>query len=494
MENSKPSDPRKTVGWIIASLDKRVGALEGRLGEMPASPGDDEADPGQQGPPRSGAPGEPAASTSELAEVAAGPAARGKTLEEVETALIGRIADVDDDRRRSAGILKRALETHQEEVSIRVRRSGRWTAALALSAIALSLFSAWFVLRHGAIGAAAMSDELAQLRGEVARLGAIAGEADPSAGRLTALSEVVKELSDTLETLDAEQEQALQSAFARESGERQTADADMQTRLERLEAVQEGLGADMASLRATLVEPAAQGAGAQVPDIVAGDRPGPASDMSPDGAGPQAGERAETQAELISPQPEPLAQAAEPPPGDRPVEASGPADGHGAGQMASQGDEADPQPTEVPVAGDPGDAPGEADAQIVTGEDPSVAEATDAASLDAARAELSEADAIIIAGERQALQLIGFFSLEELRRFADRDDLPVQMYYRRETLRGRPWYVLIHSLHRDVASAQEARAGLPADVAGMDLWVRPLADFTRLEVLRRGGESAPSPE
>jgi DamX protein len=56
-------------------------------------------------------------------------------------------------------------------------------------------------------------------------------------------------------------------------------------------------------------------------------------------------------------------------------------------------------------------------------------------------------------------------------------------------LRGQPWFVLIHSLHPNVADAQSAVTGLAPDLAAMEPWIRELAVGTSLEILSEpGGE------
>lgn len=83
-----------------------------------------------------------------------------------------------------------------------------------------------------------------------------------------------------------------------------------------------------------------------------------------------------------------------------------------------------------------------------------------------------------------ALQLIGFFSFEELLDFARRFPLPVKVYHQEETYRGRPWFVLIHSLHASRESAHEEIARLPAELVGLDPWVRKLAPDASLSLLQ----------
>jgi DamX protein len=80
-----------------------------------------------------------------------------------------------------------------------------------------------------------------------------------------------------------------------------------------------------------------------------------------------------------------------------------------------------------------------------------------------------------------ALQLIGVRSRDEVRAFIVDYALPGPLYLRSETFRGRPWYALIYSLHKDMESATAARDALPTDLAQLDLWLRELPAGTDLE-------------
>jgi DamX protein len=95
---------------------------------------------------------------------------------------------------------------------------------------------------------------------------------------------------------------------------------------------------------------------------------------------------------------------------------------------------------------------------------------------------------ITVGDRRYALQLIGFYNRAELDDFIARNPLPPQVYWREETFRGQPWFVLIHSLHADLAAAGEAQRGLPDALAGLDLWIRDLPSDARLNVIATGGD------
>lgn len=90
-------------------------------------------------------------------------------------------------------------------------------------------------------------------------------------------------------------------------------------------------------------------------------------------------------------------------------------------------------------------------------------------------------------GERgYAVQLVGFHSRQELAEFIAGHTLPAQVYVRAEELRGQPWYVLIHSLHENLAGATAAQRALPPDLAELDVWIRSLPADAELETVTTG--------
>jgi DamX protein len=95
---------------------------------------------------------------------------------------------------------------------------------------------------------------------------------------------------------------------------------------------------------------------------------------------------------------------------------------------------------------------------------------------------------LVVANDTYALQLIGFYSLDALLNFADRNDLPQRLYYREETANGRPWFALIHSLHKDYASAEAQLEKLSAELVALDPWIRPLDAGVELMVLEAGSQ------
>jgi DamX protein len=91
--------------------------------------------PGVLDLPRSAPPG--------LSEVPS-PEARDPDVRDVQKSLVERIADVDDDRRRSAVQLRKALETHRDE--IRAQRRRDHAAMLVLAGIGIILLAAMVLL------------------------------------------------------------------------------------------------------------------------------------------------------------------------------------------------------------------------------------------------------------------------------------------------------------------------------------------------------------
>jgi len=85
-----------------------------------------------------------------------------------------------------------------------------------------------------------------------------------------------------------------------------------------------------------------------------------------------------------------------------------------------------------------------------------------------------------------ALQLMGGYSRDKILELALRPDLPDPVYLSEETRRGRPWFVLIHSLHANRAEAQAALAKLPTGLRSPSPWIRDLPRGTDLESVKRG--------
>lgn len=88
------------------------------------------------------------------------------------------------------------------------------------------------------------------------------------------------------------------------------------------------------------------------------------------------------------------------------------------------------------------------------------------------------------AGEPYALQLIGMHERTDLIDFAAEAELPEQVYVRSERLRGRPWFALIHSLYPSRDAALEAAQALAPALRALEPWIRELPAGSRLDVIR----------
>jgi DamX protein len=99
-------------------------------------------------------------------------------------------------------------------------------------------------------------------------------------------------------------------------------------------------------------------------------------------------------------------------------------------------------------------------------------------------ARVQVSDEVLEAGDQPyALQLIGFYTLDAMLDFARREELPPRVFFREESFQGRPWFVLIHSLHTDYVGASSANARLPSRLAMLDTWIRSFSPETRLGIL-----------
>ena len=98
-----------------------------------------------------------------------------------------------------------------------------------------------------------------------------------------------------------------------------------------------------------------------------------------------------------------------------------------------------------------------------------------------------------ISARRFALQLISFYSSDPLSEFASRDDLPARIYALRETVNGRPWFSVIHSLHASLDEAVGQISRLPTDLVALSPWIRPMREGTELDVVTTG-EAWAAPE
>jgi len=380
-----------------------------------------------------------------LAALAEALEAQASKLRDLEVSLIGRIADVDDDRRRTANEVRRALDAHREEVDEDLRRRGLVSMTFIFVAFLISIGTAVFSLFQIHSGKAEISGQLGGIQDAVAHLSKIdtapldkrLGQLDEAVSRLsgdleekvearqTGVSDLASRLKGLEETLASQPEQTATEldALSKEVEKRAAADKEIAKQVEALEKANERLGKDLLLLRDSLTNTLAA---ANLPL-----------------------EQRASWSEEVPPSPDSMAPAA----------ATGATSPKVTAAQATQGS---PQP---PTRG--------------AGADSSAASAASTATP------APGDDALTLGDQQQALQLISFVNLEDARRFAQRPDMPARVYYREEGGRGRPWYVIYYGLYQDQAAAAEAKAALPADLAALKPFVRHLEAGTRLQVLQR---------
>lgn len=338
-------------------------------------------------------------------------------LQDYERALVDRIADVDDDRRRAAAQLKRAIEAARGDQEQRLRHRTRWlllglVLALAVALAGLSLAVYLDQERRQFAG------ELVQVREELGRLSGLPAVDPALQGRVADVEMHLSELSGRLTSVAGEVERALAAAAAAERIARSEERARLSGEIERLEAVQGDLAARLDAAQRELagrLDVALQGA--SVEEV--------AEDAPPEAAAPS----------------EPLAGHAEPP-------------------------QAEPTP---PPAIEPAPSP-----EAPAGFEEAVEPPRVAAEPDTVPSTLVTQTGVY------ALQLIGFHDLERFREFALEARLSAPVWRLAERYRGRPWYPLIAGLYPDYAAAQAAVAQLPGGLRGLDPWIRPLPEGTEL--------------
>jgi DamX protein len=365
-----------------------------------------------------------------LEELAAELESHRDQLRDYEKDLVNRIADVDDDRRRNAAQLKRVWQSQRDEIEGRLRRQYVITA-VSLFVMAVVVAVALFLVYKGSrLDRNASADaQVAEIKGELEQIPQIEARDELIQGKLSQLSARVEEISSTLAQLIERQPQTKGVDLGNERAAREAGDAQIAADLQRLEDEQRRVAQELEALQeafqAARASPVAPG-----PDD---SRPAPTAEpLTDDVAAPAAGAASALQR------------------GDSaPVNASSPA-------------------AEMPATG-----VGEA---IDAGEP--VAGGTSSVS--------DPGETIVISDRPYAIQLIGFFSLRSLLDFAAREDLPPQVYYREESYQNRPWYVMIHSLYGSYESAAAELSRLPADLAGLDPWIRSMDEGTEFKVLDTG--------
>jgi DamX protein len=356
-----------------------------------------------------------AALGAELRTLTAGLAAQGDQLRDAERSLVDRIADVDDDRRRTQGQLQRAMQSQYDEVDARLRRQGG-LITLGLILIAALAAGGFFLLHQ--MQQQRIGELQGDLMGEVQTLGVELGRLKGLAAQETQVQEKLAALTAALDQVSAELGQT-KSAPRTEAPASIPDVAPLVEQVTRLKLDQQGLVNEIDALRKALAAATA--------------------------APPGRSDQDKTEAIGQTPKAEATAEAANPqvePPG---VPGSYPG---AAGEWGARAPSPEPTAPATEFPASPG--------QASTSERPF------------------------------ALQLIGSYDRAAVLDLAARSDLPDSVFLRQETLRGRPWFVLIHSLHRNHAEAEAERGRLPADLARLDTWIRKLAPDAMLEPIRTG--------
>jgi DamX protein len=347
-------------------------------------------------------------------------------LRDLEVALIGRIADVDDDRRRTATEVRRALDAQRGDIEEGIRRRGLMTTLLvsctflvAVGAAALGLFQLntgdaeigaqlsgiqEAVARLSTIDTAPLDERLGELDQAVTRLsGDLETKVDERQAGVTDLANRLKGLEETLAS-QPEHPTAKHDGLTKEIEERQAADADLVVKIEEIHKAQERLGKDLLLLRDSLAN-----------TLASANMPLEQKSWTPEDTGSKP-------AMVVAPvvKATPVVEAAATPP------------------------QAGPKDAPVPVAGQ-----------------------------------------VTLSERQQVLQLISLKSLEDVRRFSKRTDMPARVYYREESRRGKPWFVLFYGLYKDQAAATEAKDALPTELTALKPIIRQLDTGTQLQVLER---------
>ncbi len=423
MESKNGPDSQNDPSATEPPLEDRLRALD-RDPPDPASPGFVPLQPAEpETAPRPRRPDRPRTDDSvQHSTLSAGLSAFRDQLRDAERDLVDRIADVDDDRRRSVAQFQRALQTQRDEIDQGLRRQGRLTLLGLLLLAVLTGAVLYFLYRHLETGQLALAGQMTSLRQDMSRPAGVGGQDDAVQRKLAELAGTVEQISASLGQLTQERD--------RPAAVPAPEPAPLDSEVERLREQQRLLSSELTSLREALE--AAETADIQTEEPGSDPEANPSVNLSPTGTTGQA----------------------------------------------------TPEPPPAPSAQPEIQEPAAADKPPVDPEDASVTSPT--VSPATAPTTSGTGQRLVVGDRPVALQLIGFFSLAELEQFAARADLPPEIYYREESYRGRPWFVLIHSLYDSSASAEAAVAKLPAGLARLDTWIRTLDAGSELTPLASG--------
>jgi DamX protein len=388
-------------------------------------------------------------------------------FQEAETSLVARIADVDDDRRLTTNRLQRAWQTQREEIETRLgRQASMFAGALLLVAILLGVA---LVFAYGQLdaGRRALLDDIAQLRLDYQQLASSAIQGTELQEELSVLRASVTAISNRLDHAEQQPSAAQDAVLQAELSGLRSSIAAVTERLERAE--------EQTNAQASAPSGAENATPALDRELETDNLP---TDVLSDPAAEEPAQR------LATPDRELEHDPSVPPDPARDLVPESSQDIDSDAPVATQ-----PEAALPPVPDQPPEEPGSAhtaEADIAAAEpnlEP-VNEARHEANLGAIEARVQVSDEILVAGDQPyALQLIGFYTLDDMLDFARREELPQRVFFREESFQGRPWFVLIHSLHADYVGASSANARLPSSLAMLDTWIRSFSPETRLGIL-----------
>ena len=359
-------------------------------------------------------------------------------VQKLEVSLIARIGDVDDDRRHAATRLQRTLQTQREELDERLKRHG------SLMAVLLLLFSlmvagtlVFFLFKLNATQES-LETQMGDLRRTLEQIDASSrSEPDPETRvQLDRLSAALAGISKSIERLN-------------EETTKPPLDLDLDLRLEPEPRPRPVVATPPASMP--------QPAPAPEPESMPEPEPTPSPEMASE----------PTPAPLpdSEPESESESESAPTPTPDISTELAS-----STASLVGPESELTPAPEAIPAA--------DATEQSLE---------PDVQNTEAALSSALATDTVKVGERSFTVQLIGFHTLETLERFAAEQLLPVVYYYRQETYQGRPWFVLIHSLHETREDAEAVVAKLPPALANLNIWIRKLRADTELIEVRRLG-------
>ena len=379
-----------------------------------------------------------------------------------ENALVTRIADVDDDRRLTTNRLQRAWQTHHEETNARLKHQASVFVGALLLVAALLGGALFFV--YGQLDAAqrTLIQDVARLRVDYEQLAAVAAQDAALQAGLADLRASVAALSESLPPRGEAAEPQSPSEESASTDQMQVGLApeptdDTEPTDDKIAITAEEIPSAPAEAESAPIAQAVTDAETEAsPSAVAiRDEDAPAPTQTPEDL---AGQDAEPAA---VPSPEPSSET-----------------------VPEAAPEPDPASDLTPSASPTGDpSPGNEDARPQSIEP--VARTLEANTEQTQPVSARVLDESVSVGTTPfALQLIGFYSLDELLDFARREELPARVYFREESYQGRPWFVLIHSLYSGYSDASAAIDRLPTELAILDTWIRSFPAETRLGILQ----------